>query len=130
LIIKGRSAEMAAWAGRRANQTFVPPFEAWGIADNEGRITGVVVFNDYTDRNVEVSTVGHGWTRGVLRAIAHKCFVELNCSRVSVTTRASNSFVRGLVTRLGGKCEGVKRQYFDDDDAVIYGILQDEFLFK
>ena len=118
---------MAAWAGRRLNCTFVPPFEAWGIADNQGQIIGAVVFNDFAEKNVEVSVVGKGWTRATLKAIGRYCFTDLGCNRVSITTRASNTLVRTLAERLGGKVEGIKRKFYSDDDAVIYGVLKEEY---
>lgn len=118
---------MADWAGRRLGATFHPPFEAWGIADNEGRVIGAVVFNDYTEKNVEVSVVGKGWNRNTLIALGKHCFEHLGCNRVSITTRSKNTLVRILAERLGGTLEGIKRKFYDDDDAVIYGILKEEY---
>lgn len=118
---------MAAWAGRRLGCTFVPPFEAWGVTDTQGQIIGAVVFNDYTEKNVEVSVVGKGWKRNTLTALGKHCFEHLGCNRVSITTRSKNTLVRILAERLGGTLEGIKRKFYDDDDAVIYGILKEDY---
>ena len=37
--------------------------------------------------------------------------------------------MKGLAERLGGKPEGIKRRYYGDEDAVLYGVLKDEFRF-
>ena len=91
---------------------------------------GAVIFNDYDACNVEVTCVGHGWTRGVIREIARYCFTDLMCARVSITTRASNDLVKGLAERLGGKPEGIKRRYYGDEDAAMYGVLKNEFRYE
>lgn len=119
---------MAAWAGLRLGKAFVPPYEAWGVTNKAGQIIGAVVFNDYDGRNVEITVVGKGaWSRGVVREIGKHCFEALNCRRVSFTTRQDNWLVQSLVERMGGIWEGRKRDYYDDCDAVFYGILKDEF---
>ncbi len=131
MIVKGKSPEMAAWAGRRLGKSFCPPYEAWGVAGKGGQVIGAVVFNDYDGRNVEVSVVGRGaWTRGVIREIGKHCFDALNCRRVSLTTRHDNDLVQGLIERMGGVWEGRKRDYYDDCDAVFYGVLRDDFKYK
>ena len=87
------------------------------------------MFNDYEARNIEVTVVGTGWSRKVLRQIADYVFNQLQCNRASFTTRASNAAVRGFIERLGARQEGIRRAYYADDDAVIFGLLRDEFRF-
>lgn len=131
MILKGHSAEMAAWAGRRLGTSFQPPFTAWGITDRTGAIVGAVVFNDYDARNIEVTVIGPGaFRKDTIREIGRHCFDDLNCKRVSLTTRASNDLVRSLIERMGGELEGRKRDYYDDDDAVIYGVLKTDFKYR
>jgi RimJ/RimL family protein N-acetyltransferase len=129
LIVRHRSEYVAIWAGAKLGGVFRQPFVAWGIADKDGNITGAVIFNDYDACNVEVTCVGHGWTRGVIREIGRYCYEDLACTRVSITTRMSNSLVHSLAARLGGRLEGIKRRYYGDEDAVLYGVLKDEFRF-
>lgn len=129
MIVKSCSDQVAQWAGEQLGCTFRQPFVAWGITDKDNGLTGAVVFNDYDARNVEVTCVGRGWTRGNIRAIAKYCFDDLNCTRVSITTRMGNELVHDLAKRLGGTLEGIKRRYYGDEDAAMYGVLKDEFRF-
>lgn len=129
MIVKSCSEQVASWAGARLGCTFTPPYVAWGITDKDNGLVGAVIFNDYDASNVEVTCVGHGWTRRNIREIAKYCFDDLKCTRVSITTRKSNTLVHSLAKRLGAVQEGVKRRYYGDEDAVFYGILKDEFRF-
>lgn len=131
MILKGRSAEMAAWAGRRLGVSFQPPFTAWGIIDRTGAIVGAVVFNDYDARNVEVTVVGrNAFHRDTVREIGRYCFDDLDCRRVTLTTRAGNGLVQRLIERMGGVLEGELRDYYDDDNAVVYGVLKADFKYR
>lgn len=107
------------------------PARIFGVWNRAGELAGVVLFNDYDERNVEVSVAGVKsiWSRAVLRELGNYAFGTLNVSRVSFTTKYGNWPVRRLIERLGGKFEGIKRQHYSDDDAALYGLLKDEYRF-
>jgi RimJ/RimL family protein N-acetyltransferase len=128
LIIRNASEEVAKWAEvHLGSGVFTPSFEAWGITDRLGRLTGAIILNDYAERNIELTFVGPGLLKaGVCRELAVYCFDTLKCNRVTVRTRSRNRFIRGLIKKMGARQEGVLRRWFTDDDAVIYGLLREE----
>ncbi len=128
MIIRNASEEVAKWAEFHLGAgVFVYPFEAWGITDRLGKLTGAIVLTDYSERNVELTFVGPGLLKpGVCRELATHCFDTLKCNRVTVRTRSQNRYIRGLIEKMGARQEGILRRYFNDDDAVIYGLLREE----
>jgi RimJ/RimL family protein N-acetyltransferase len=53
-------------------------------------------------------------------------FNQVGCRRLTATTEAKNQPVRAFLCHLGFREEGVIRQGFPTDDAVVYGMLRDE----
>jgi RimJ/RimL family protein N-acetyltransferase len=130
LIVTGQSEAIAKWLEARLGQAFIPPYEAVGILNGKGQRIGAVVLNDYAERNIELTAYGPGaFQRGVIRALARYCFVQLGCNRVTFRTRASNLYVRRVIEKHGAKQEGTLRDWYDDDDAIVYGLLKHECRF-
>jgi RimJ/RimL family protein N-acetyltransferase len=130
LIVTGQSAAVARWLETRLGQKFLPPYEAIGIVNGKGQRIGAVVLNDFADRNIELTAYGPGaFSRGVLSAISRYCFIQLDCKRITVRTRASNLYVRRVIEKHGAKQEGTLRDWYDDEDAIIYGLLKHECRF-
>jgi hypothetical protein len=93
----------------------------------EGRPAGVVVINDYSQGNAELTGIGERcWTVRVCRDLARYVFLRLGCHRLTARTRPSNAKARRALDRLGFKVEGVARDWFGNEDAVIYGLLRRE----
>lgn len=104
-----------------------PPFVGLCIMNDENTPYGVVVFNDFTGANVEMTGVGRGcWSPRVIRDLARYAFGQLGCRRVTARTAVSNEKAIKALTRLGFKREGIARQWFDGEDAVLFGLLRDE----
>lgn len=109
----------------------------WGLLDvgfvminrDTGLAEGAYVFNDRDADNIELS-VYFGCvipvTRNIIRTVFAYPFLQLGVGRVTARTRAGNLDVRKKIRRLGFKPEGRLRQYFPDDDAMLYGMLRDE----
>lgn len=127
MIVTGRSEKVAGWLGRQLGTTFVPPYEAIGILNAKGEPIGAALFNDKADRNIELTVYGYkAFQRGVCRWIAEYCFVKNDCLRITTRTRASNLYIRRLLEHHGWKMEGTLRCWYDDEDAVIYGLTRDD----
>jgi RimJ/RimL family protein N-acetyltransferase len=130
VIVTGQSESVARWLETRLGQKFLPPYEAVGILNSNGQRIGGVVLNDYSDRNIELTAYGPGaFSRGVLTAISGYCFIQLGCNRITVRTRASNLYVRRVIEKYGAKHEGTLRDWYEDEDAIIYGLLKHECRF-
>ena len=130
MIVKNQSEAVARWAGDRLGCTFCPPFEAIGILNRNGARIGAAIFNDYSDRNMELTAYGQGaFQRNVCIFMARYCFIQNNCRRVTTRTAASNLYVRKLLEHYGWVKEGTLRCWYDDDDAIIYGLLKEDCRF-
>ena len=126
MIVQGQSAAVARWAGERLGVRFIPPFEAVGILNREGRRVGAAVFNDYADRNIELTVFGQGaFTRGACIWIARYCFIQNDCLRITTRTAASNLYVRKLLEHHGWAKEGTLPDWYGEgDDAIHFGLLR------
>jgi RimJ/RimL family protein N-acetyltransferase len=126
-LITDKSEKVARWAGQRLGVTFSPPYVAVGI-ESHGKPVGAVIFNDYQGGNIEVSAVGRGaFKKGILQHLFRYAFNDLECSRVTVRTRADNEKVIDLAIRFGWRVEGRLRQFYPDGcDAVVFGMLRKE----
>lgn len=126
-IVTDAPETVVEWAAEKLRTTFVKPYVAWGIENKDSRLIGAVIFNDYTGPNIEVTIVGHGaFTRNVLKRIAAYCFGEMKCDRLSCHTRAANAYVNKYTSHCGWVPEGRRRKFFGDDDAITWGMLQNE----
>lgn len=130
MIVVGQSEKVARWLGARLETKFNPPFEAIGILDKDGKAVGGAVLNDFADRNCELTMYAPNvFQRDAYRWIADYAFRVNDCLRMTIRTRASNLYVRRLVEHHGFKMEGTLRCWYDDEDAVIYGLLREDCKF-
>lgn len=130
MIVTGHSAAVAKWLGDKLGTEFTPPYEAIGILDKDGFRIGAALFNDRADRNIELTTYGPGaFRRDVCVWIAQYCFIKNDCLRITARTRVSNLHVRRVMEKFGWRHEGTLRDWYDDEDAVIYGMTRDDCRF-
>ena len=119
-----------AWAGRQLGVNFHQPCYAIGVVNNAGEPVGAAVFNDFADRNIEVTMVGPGaFSRSIARVMAEFAFNANNVSRLTVRTRAKNKKLAALIEKTGWKREGRLRRWYGDDDAIVFGMLRKECRF-
>lgn len=129
-VVVGRDFEVATFVGGILEEAFSPPYVTIGVASH-GRLVGGAVFNGFTGSDVELTIAGFGiLSRGVMRAFAHYAFEQAGCRRVSMTVRTSNHLVHRLAGRCGFKIEGVKRRAYGNEDAILYGLLPEDFPWK
>ena len=116
---------VARFVAEKCGISILPPYTAMGI-EREGEITAGVVFNGWSARNIDVTVAGAAFTRGFIRAVGTYVFVQLDCLRISITTRQRK--VGEIALRLGAQPEGVKRNYYGENDhAMLFGILRDDW---
>ena len=85
------------------------------------------VFNVWTDHDVEVSLAADRLTATLMKRAFGYVVHNLGCRRATFRTRADNLPAQRCLERLGGRLEGRQRGYFGDCDALLYGILKEEF---
>ncbi len=130
MIVTGQSAAVARWAGERLGCVFVPPLTAVGILNRDGKRVGAAIFNDFADRNIELTVYGPGsFQRQVCVWIARYCFIQNDCLRITTRTAASNLYVRKLLEHHGWVKEGTLRDWFSDEDCILYGLLKNDCKF-
>ena len=109
------------------NVDLCPPFVGLCVRSDGNQCLGAVVLNDYTGANIELTGVGRGcWTPRVIRDLARYIFGTLKCRRVTARTAVSNAPAIRSLERLGFQREGVARQWFDGEDAIVFGLLANE----
>lgn len=95
----------------------------------DGRVAAAVAFSHWTGPDIELSVAGEpgSGSRRFLATVFGYVFQTAGCVRCTVKVRASNAKARGLATRLGFKREGVQRQWYGDEDAVIFGLTRNDY---
>lgn len=118
---------VARYVATKIEKAISPPYTAMGV-EIDGRIVGGVVFNSFTNEDVEVTVAGEpcAWTPAFMRRLARYAFDELGVLRVSLTTQ--NPAVVDFAQRLGAKLEGVKRNHFGPGKhGYLFGVLREEW---
>ncbi len=115
-------------AGRVLGVKFSHPMVGMVVRDDAGKGRGVVIFNNYNARNIDMTGVGVGcWTVPVIRDLARYVFQRLGVKRVTAQTRHDNIKARMALRRMGFREEGTLQDWFDDGEkAIIYGLTARE----
>lgn len=104
----------------------------FGVTDQDGRILGGVVFHNYHPayRSIEWSAAARtaNWlSPSVIATIMAYPFVQLSVARVQAVIPRKSKRTRDFHYRFGFKQEGLVRRGFGNDDAVIYGLLHNDW---
>jgi hypothetical protein len=135
-LVFGRDEEVARWAANKLRirklgeltTGFVRPFTTIGVRDRSGQYSGAFIFSRFTGPDVELTVVGAGAiTRSAFQAAARYVFDDLGCVRVSATIRADNDRALAVARKFGFKQEGIRRKGFKDHDAVLLGLLREDY---
>jgi RimJ/RimL family protein N-acetyltransferase len=126
IVVDGEA--IGAYVGSRLGVTICPPFQAIGFLTDDKKPLAAFVFNEFNHSNMEMTIVAEpgGITRQVIRYVAHYVFVKNNCRRVTVRTRKCNKHILKLAPRYGFKYECIAKQFFPDDDAVVFRMLKQD----
>lgn len=128
IMLYGQEERLIPWVlARLPYMTVTPHAVAIGTVTDGG--SGVVVYDNYRQIDIEMTVVGQGdWlSRTSLNAFFHYPFVQLQCQRVTAITDKKNKHARAFVEKVGFVLEGVARRgMFSGNDAIIYGMLPEE----
>ena len=113
-----------------------PPNTSWGNYNalgllRNGRLVAGVIYNSYEEGNVcmHVAASPGVLTRKAIFAAFDYPFNQLGKRRVTAMIPAKNKKAIAFNEGLGFKYEGTMRHYFNDDDALIYGMLREDCRF-
>lgn len=117
--------EVAEFVGQVCGTTFADPKIAIGFSMN-GKVIGGAVFNNYNGRNVDLSIAhtGRVWPPAFVRYFGDYIWNTMGVERVTMIVRSDLEF---MCHRMGAKREGVLRSWFPDGDAIILGLLKNEW---
>ena len=120
-------AKAKVWIDNALGLNLALPFCGYAITDGSGRQVGAFVFNGYTGNDVELTIAcDERVTLRVARFIACLAFFDLGARRLTGRTRASNRKAINAMLALGFKIEGRIREFFDGEDAILFGLLASE----
>lgn len=133
-LLLDHSAEMVAWTLARiphAPLAGVGPAVGIGIATADKLVAGVVYHSyipDYRSIEMSMASESPAWAkRGIIRALLHYPFEQLDCIRVSVAIPHTNKRALRFVKGIGFTHEGTLRRAFGRKHAVILSMLRPEF---
>jgi len=120
-------AKAKEYLDKALNINLSHPFCGYVITNKLGDIVGAFVFNGFTGDNVELTIAcQERVTIAIARFIALLAFFDLKCNRITARTRASNQRAIRAMLAVGFKFEGVAREYFSGEDAIMFGMLAKE----
>lgn len=127
MIVEGE--RVASFVADRTGTEFQPPFTTLGF-EKDGEVVAGFIFTSWTGPDVTLTMAVAGrLPRAFLRRVADYVWGELGCLRASVETEQEH--VANLALRMGGKVEGVKRNFYGPGrDAVCFGILKEEWFMR
>ena len=117
-----------AWVAKRIGIRGFGPSTAIGV-QKDGQLIAGAVFHDYRDGQVEASLSADSpkWaTRSVLYSLFAYPFIQMDANRLLVTCDESNKKAMKMNRQLGFTPEGILRQMYCPNDAIIWGMLKDE----
>lgn len=126
IVVDGEA--IGAYVGSRLGVTICPPFQAIGFMTDDKKPLSAFVFNNFNQSNIEMTIVAEpgGITRQVIRYVANYVFNTNKCRRLTVRTRKRNKQILQLAPRYGFKYECIAKQFFPDDDAVVFRMLKED----
>jgi RimJ/RimL family protein N-acetyltransferase len=94
------------------------------------RPQAVVVYSQWRGSDIEVTIVADTprWARrSVIAELLAWPFERVGVQRITARIADRNTRSRRLASRLGFVCEGCQRAWFDDDDAILYGMTRHDW---
>lgn len=123
-VITGFDEDVGRFVASQLKIRLTPPYTALGLAGDDDRLIGGVVFTSFNGSNVECTLYTPGLLkRGLIRTIIQYSFNQLGVLRLTARTKRRNKLVCKTLPRLGFVYEGTMKQYFGPhtgDDAIIY----------
>lgn len=136
-LVYGQNQAVANWVASRIpqmhGQPFAPEAKAIGVCDERGEPLGGVVFTNWQPwyRSIEAhfASASPRWlTRRIVVEILDYAWSQLQCRRITAITPSSAASALRFLESFGFVREGLVRHGFGEDDAVISGLLSEEWL--
>ena len=129
-IITNIDDYVRAWVAKRIGITGFGLSTAIGV-QQDGQLIAGAVFHDYRNehRQIEASIASDSprWaTRSVLYSLFAYPFNQCDANRLLVTCDESNDKAMKMNKQLGFTPEGILRQMYYPNDAIVWGMLKDE----
>jgi len=119
-------AAAKVWIDRSLGMNLALPFCGYSILQR-GEQVGAFVFNNWTGPDIELTIAcSERVSLRVARFIAFLAFYDLGARRLTARTKASNKKAINAMLALGFKMEGCVREFFDGEDAILFGLLERE----
>lgn len=142
-LVFGQDAAVAHWTAQRIphvawripevgfGQAFGPS-AAIGVADEQDHLLAGVVFHNWDShhRVIDISCASDGprwFSREIARSVLRYAFAQIQCQRLTAVTPRKATSTRRFLEGLGFKREGSARRGFGDDNAIIYGLLAEDW---
>jgi RimJ/RimL family protein N-acetyltransferase len=108
------------------------PCAAIGVENGGGRLIAGVVYHGWQPPygTIEISCASDSaiWlTRSLITGILSYPFVQLGCQRISAATPRSAHIARKFLRQIGFVPEGISRRGFGTQDAMLFGMLAEEW---
>ncbi len=129
-LVFGMDEFVAQWVAQRVTSFRPNPgqYVAIGIAEGQRLLAGAV-YHDFTGPGIGMTLAADTprWaTQGNIASLLRYPFEQLRCRRITVCAARKNKRSRKLIEGVGFKLEGVVREGFERDDAILYGMLKRE----
>lgn len=125
---------IATWVASQIDWVSAPQFPSTsiGVINDDADLVGAVVFHNYRPdcRSIEItsaSTTPRWLTRRILHVIFGYPFDQLKVGRITASTPKRAASARQFLESFGFRLEGDLRRGFGTDDALVYGLLDDEW---
>lgn len=132
-LVYGYDQMVADWVASQLERPgmFKKDYAAIGVSRAQELIAGVV-YNNWrgSDCELTIASIRRDWMLPhptILSALLAYPFEQLGCVRISATIAKRNNSARKFVTRIGFELEGKKRNGFPADDAMLYGMLRNDY---
>ncbi len=118
----------AAFVTSRTGFEFKSPHVAIGFSRGD-IIYSAIVFQHWSGADIELTVAGDDLPRSLLREAGRYAFDVLKCARVTFRTPPDNTAAIIAMGRLGGRLEGTQRRFYGDRDALVFGILKEDYIY-
>jgi RimJ/RimL family protein N-acetyltransferase len=122
--------EWLAWANAILGTEFHHLNCAWiSSLDDDSELLGVVIYNQFTQHNVEMSVASVSpkfLHRRFLRAIFQYPFDDVGVARVSAVVEADRAAVQHFDERIGFIREATLKKWFGNKDGILYRMTREE----
>lgn len=120
----GNDEAVGQWLSDKLGILFYPPYTTMRIEDENYRICGAFLFNNYNRNSIEVSLYGRAAIqRRFIRAVSDYAFNQLGVIYLRARTKRSNKRMVHMLPKFGFEYEGTLKRWYGPnkgDDALLF----------